>query len=178
MSPEEWTKVHVKEICTKQRRESFHFKGSHMNSKFCMIPMVGGKSQNIKKSEESRMYVHVALELLSVPNNTSLPNNSIWKHSIWRIQSEMVRFPWQQDTSSSLANRILLPHGRRRTVVVAAAAMAAAISQRPCLNSKPMLCEVHNYWCPCVTVGCLLRAATSVSSNKLACGRIRAMPLV
>lgn len=42
---------------------------------------------------------------------------------------------------------------------------------RPCLDSTPMLCGVHNYWRPCVTIWCLLRAATSVSSNKMACGR-------
>lgn len=44
---------------------------------------------------------------------------------------------------------------------------------RPCLNSTPMLCGVHNYWRPCVTIWCLLGAATSVSTNMSACNGSR-----
>lgn len=80
----------------------------------------------------------------------------------------MVRFPWQRGAPSSLSVQT-------ESFFRVAGGGGSCDFAKPCLNSMPMLCGVHNYWRPCVTIWGLLRAATSVSSNKMACGRKEAV---
>lgn len=53
-------------------------------------------------------------------------------HTIGRMQSEMVRFPWQWGAPSSLSNGIRLPHGGRRVAAAAAISRGPASTARPC----------------------------------------------
>lgn len=80
------------------------------------------------------------------------------------MQSEMVRFPWQRGVPSSHSVQT-------KSFFHVARGGGSCAFARPCLTGAPMLCEVHNYWRPCVKRWCLLRAATSVCSNKSAYGR-------